>query len=201
NICPRDRYVTALVLVHTAAQHFERRRNIRSTYGSKKLFLPTEVRVVFLVGIVQNLKIQEKIQEEHTQYGDIIQGQFIDTYHNLTNKGIMGFRWILNYCNNVDYVIKVDDDVIFDMWRFLDNLEAFNSTRSMFCTPIYDGQIFRDGKWTVPESQFVGVTNWPWTYCQGFVVIMTGDVIRELFHAAHVTPFLWIDDVYLFGYL
>ncbi|XP_050405722.1 UDP-GalNAc:beta-1,3-N-acetylgalactosaminyltransferase 1-like, partial [Patella vulgata] len=160
-----------------------------------------EVRVVFLLGLVNDTKIQEYIQQEHIKYCDTVQGNFIDSYHNLTHKGVMGLRWITEHCSNVKYVVKVDDDVIFDMWRFLNYLGSFSEGGSILCDVINYGWIFRKGKWELDNEIFSHNWLWPWPYCRGFIVILTGDVIQPLFEAANTTPFIWIDDAYLFGYL
>ncbi|XP_055957205.1 beta-1,3-galactosyltransferase 1 [Patella vulgata] len=198
-LCSDIPTVKALVVVHTAVHHFTRRHNIRSTFGSRDLF--KEVRVVFLLGLVNDVKIQESIQREHIKYGDTVQGNFIDSYHNLTHKGVMGLRWITEHCSNVKYVVKVDDDVIFDMWRFLNYFGSFSKGRSIFCNVIKNGWIFRKGKWKLDNEIFYDRKRWPWPYCPGFVVILSGDVIKPLFEAAYMTPYIWIDDVYLYGYL
>ncbi|KAK6183215.1 hypothetical protein SNE40_010738 [Patella caerulea] len=198
-ICSDIPTVKALVVVHTAAHHFTRRHNIRSTFGSRDLF--KEVRVVFLLGLVNDVKIREFIKQEHIKYGDTVQGNFIDSYHNLTHKGVMGLRWITEHCSNVKYVVKIDDDVIFDMWRFLDYFDPLTIGGNIFCNVEKISLIIRKGKWKLDNQIFSKNWLWPWPYCPGFIVILSGDVIQPLFEAAHMTPFIWIDDAYLFGYL
>ena len=51
---------------------------------------------------------EQKMDEEHKLYGDIVQGSFIENYKNLTLKGIMGLKWVSQYCQEAPFVIKVN---------------------------------------------------------------------------------------------
>ena len=61
-------------------------------------------------------------------------------------------------------------------------------------------KIDRRGKWKVEKTETLNMKNWPVTYCPGYFVIYTGDIIPELYRAVHRTPFLWLDDVYVMGF-
>ncbi|KAK6182283.1 hypothetical protein SNE40_010000 [Patella caerulea] len=202
NICIDIPQVTALVMVHSAIKHFARRENIRTTYASRHLFKPAVIRVIFLLGLPSsNENEQKKIEDEAQMHGDVIQGNFVDTYHDLTHKAVMGLRWISENCRNAKYVIKVDDDAVFDMWKFLTEFPDPGSGKTMWCTVNNNSHIRRFGKWSVRRSQFRGLQRYPWPYCGGFVVVMNGELIPELFHVVQTSPFFWIDDVYVYGVL
>ena len=49
-------------------------------------------------------------------YGDLIQGNFMDTYRNLTYKSIMGHMWVSNFCNQAEFVVKTDDEIYVDIY-------------------------------------------------------------------------------------
>ncbi|KAK6172482.1 hypothetical protein SNE40_016121 [Patella caerulea] len=203
SICCGPTPISAIVVVHTAPGHFERRQNVRETYGSRELFLPIEIRVIFLLGRVTTLEMQNKILRENSQYGDIIQGNFIDAYHNLTLKAVMGLHWVSHFCSKVKYVIKTDDDVMFDMWRFLELVHAKNLyvSNTIYCISRNRDKIPRKGKWALGNDFFKGQKNYPFEYCIGFVIIYSSDVIPALYRASYVVPFLWLDDVYVTGML
>ena len=61
--------------------------------------------------------------------------------------------------------------------------------------------IWRFGKWALPRSVFRTFKVYPFPYCAGPFVVLPGAVIRPLLDAAHVTPAVWIDDVYVYGML
>ncbi|KAK6167358.1 hypothetical protein SNE40_021406 [Patella caerulea] len=201
SICPETTRIMVVILVHTSPDHFIRRQNIRSSFGSRKLFRPVEVRIVFLLGRVKKQETQNLILKEHRTYGDSVQGAFVDDYKNLTYKGVMGLHWVSNFCRNVKYVIKMDDDVAFDMWRFLGHFSSRDFSRTLYCGGGVRGHVRRTGKWSVPENKFRGYKRYPFRYCYGFVVIISSDMISKLYQASSTVPFFWIDDVYLYGML
>ncbi|XP_050390077.1 UDP-GalNAc:beta-1,3-N-acetylgalactosaminyltransferase 1-like [Patella vulgata] len=202
-MCTQSEPVNVIVVVHTAPTHFLQRENIRETYGARKLFLPTEVRVIFLLGRVEDLNLQRGIVDEHNKYGDIIQGDFKDAYHNLTYKAVMGLHWVSHYCPDVEYVIKTDDDVMFDMWRFIKQVYAniLFISRTIYGIARFNDCIPRSGKWTVPSNFLRGYSYYPFQFCIGFVLIISADVIPDLYFASFKVPFFWLDDVYLTGLL
>ena len=50
---------------------------------------------------------QDKLQEETTLHGDIVQEDFTDSYRNLTYKAIMAMKWVSTYCKHATFVLKV----------------------------------------------------------------------------------------------
>ncbi|KAK6168027.1 hypothetical protein SNE40_021934 [Patella caerulea] len=203
SICCGPTPITAIVVVHTAPNHLGLRNKIRATYGSRELFLPIEIRVVFFLGQVKTPGLQNEILREQSQYGDIIQGNFMDVYHNLTFKAVMGLHWVSHFCSKVKYVIKTDDDVMFDMWRFLKLINAKNLyvSKTIYGIINSDGTIFRGGKWAVDKDRFKGQEKYPFKFCNGFVLIYSSDVIPVLYRASYTVPLLWLDDVYVTGML
>ncbi|KAK6167996.1 hypothetical protein SNE40_021908 [Patella caerulea] len=201
NVCPDN--LDIIVVVHTAPDHFIRRQNIRTTYGSSTLFLPVNIRTVFLIGRVKTVEKTVNIMKEHLAYGDIIQGNFIDAYHNLTYKAVMGLHWVSHYCSKVKYVVKVDDDVAFDMWKFLEVFHAHNlhASKSIFCRTTLKGIVPRKGKWAVSKDLLVGYTHFPYPFCHGMVMIYSGDTIPLLYRASYTVSFFWLDDVFVTGML
>ena len=60
--------------------------------------------------------VQASISKEAVQFGDIVQGNFIDTYRNLSTKNIYGNLWVSLFCNNTEIVVKTDDDTFVDLY-------------------------------------------------------------------------------------
>nr|KAG5701061.1 hypothetical protein BaRGS_008782 [Batillaria attramentaria] len=158
-----------------------------------------------LCGSVPNATLQALLEAEHRLYGDTLQGHFHDHYHNLSQKGVMGFNWITHYCPHVRYVFKMDDDAFVDTFKLLNKfLPLFDGKRRAFiCNPWINNTmgILRTGKWKVDDHLFRGLRRYPFTYCSGFAMGITGDLIPSLYQAAFFAPFFWIDDVYLYGIL
>ena len=207
NLCNSVQNLSILIIIHTAPNHFGRRQTIRNTYGNYSFFRPLgNIRVLFLLGTVSDLHVQEHIEEEFYKYSDILQGDFIDAYTNLTLKGVMAYKWIKEKCRNAKAVLKADDDVIINMYKLLmEYLPTFkDKSKTILCNHIRPGTmpIIRDkkSKWYVKENEFKGQKYYP-RYCSGFFVMITNDAIPAIYRSAYLTPFFWVDDVYLYGLL
>lgn len=128
--------VFVLIYVHTSPKNYKRRLSIRETWARRSMF--RDIRLVFMMGKTEDKSINETIQLESNIYGDIVQEDFVDSYKNLTYKGIMAMRWISAYCKQTKYILKVDDDIItntFILLRHLKSLEKYEnfSKKSVMC--------------------------------------------------------------------
>ena len=47
---------------------------------------------------------------------DLVQGNFLDTYYNLTYKSVMGHLWVSEFCRQAELVVKTDDDIYVDLY-------------------------------------------------------------------------------------
>lgn len=205
SLCTSVRNLSVLVIVHTAPDHFERRQTIRETWTNNTYYSHLgSVRVLFLLGRVKSRDIQMKMEQEFKEHGDLLQGDFLDAYKNLTHKGVMGYKWITERCRNTNVILKVDDDVVVNMFKFFTEYmpKYRNKSKQIFCNHIHPGTmlIIRDkrSKWYVDQNHFKGQKFYP-RYCSGFMVMITNDIIPAIYRSATLTPFFWVDDVYLYG--
>ena len=204
NICKGVEGMLLLVMVHSATENFERRQVFRETWENVELFISYNTRVIFLLGKTKNETTQKRITRENGCYGDIVQGDFIDTYLNLTHKAVLGLRWITENCAHARFVVKVDDDVFVNIFKLVSQIIEPNAykSRTIFCDSRRNDIIHRSGhRWGVDSHQFSGMKRWPFPYCAGFFVVITADIIPELYEKAKTSEFLWLDDVYVYGLL
>ena len=80
------------------------------------------VRFVFMMGY--DKEVQDKVKLEAEIYKDIVQEDFIDSYKNLTYKGIMAMKWISEFCPHARYILKVDDDIITNLIMLLRHIKS-----------------------------------------------------------------------------
>ena len=52
-----------------------------------------------------------EIEKEAKTEGDLVQGDFMDSYHNLSYKNVMGKLWASTFCPQAEFVVKSDDDM------------------------------------------------------------------------------------------
>lgn len=206
NMCRKYEKVSVLVMVHTSVGNFWRRKEMRRTWLNSSHYSPENLQVIFLVGTTSNKTATKLLKSENKKYHDIIQGDFVDSYRNLTNKGVMGYRWITENCMNAEIVIKIDDDAFINFFKFFEDFSFLKQRkRFIFCNKINPNSmpIIRQpsSKWFVSEWFYKGRDTYPHTYCSGFVVFISTDLIPALYQAVFTAPFFWVDDFYLFGLL
>lgn len=221
NVCAGDEEIYIIAYVHTAPDHYKRRVVIRQTWGDSSYYNIT-LRVVFVMGRgaaaaadERSRDVQRALEFEAAQYGDIVQEDFLDTYRNLTYKGVAALRWIARYCPRARYVLKTDDDIFvnaFNLLRHLSRLDRRARTPGgdggmsaaaprglLLCLVWYSMTVMREGKWKVSRDEWPD-DSYP-TYCSGSAFLMTTDVAVAMYNVSYEVPFFWVDDFYITGLL
>lgn len=146
-----------VIVVLSSRKNFAQRNLIRQTYGSIRQFNHVHIlAVVFMLGSLDSPYREtvdaNELYSESVQYGDIIMGDFVDTYRNLSRKSIMAYDWLVSYCQAADILVKTDDDVLvniftltkelttwsshlvrsYSFWCFVHSLETFDRNESSF---------------------------------------------------------------------
>ncbi|KAJ1523459.1 hypothetical protein ONE63_001314 [Megalurothrips usitatus] len=193
-----------LVLVHSATAHAEHRRLIRDTWGSWGS-AGRDVLVRFLVGLPATSEEQATLEEEAAAHGDLVQGNFVDAYRNMTYKHVMALKWFATRCPDATYVLKVDDDVLVNTPVLLDfvwrTLSPFGARRLLACSVLTGSLPKRSyrSKWRVSFKEYSRAM-YP-RYCAGWAVLYSPDVAMRLYREMQGEPFFWIDDVLVTGLL
>ena len=203
--CRLSKNLKWIIYVHTAPINQKKRDAIRNTWGNKYLFDNRRTAVIFLVGLPRHKGGQKIIDEEYNRYGDIVQGDFIDDYRNLTYKGILGLQFISSYCSHVPYAIKSDDDVFANIFKIMQlSEERGSNSRFLVCLRWHGMPIRRPATkidyetWWLPNDVLPNKKVFE-PYCAGMGWIFSTNIAKDLVTIAYRTPFLWIDDVYISG--
>ena len=197
--------VFVVALVHSAPHKKTERQDIRNTWGSVRFYSGAVIVPLFLLAKSENTTLQKLVIKESEIYRDIIQGNFIDSYRNLTYKNVMGLHWVRNYCANAKFFLKTDDDTMVDIYHLIHflfqkspdgNLEDF-----LYCSTFKNQgpRRVKGDKWFVSEAQYP-YRKYP-PYCEGFAYVMSSDVTKKLYEASTLVKLYWIDDVYVTGFL
>ena len=90
-----------------------------------------------MAGVTSDRQLQESIAKENEIHHDLVQGDFLDTYRNLSYKNIMGQLWASEFCEQVggdetdevsadwlcvvkaQFILKTDDDQYVDLYEAL----------------------------------------------------------------------------------
>lgn len=192
---------TAL-LVTSHAAHAGTRAAHRRAY-SAALLRSLGVRRVFLLA---RDDAWAAVEAEGRRFGDVVAGGFREAYRNLTSKHLMGLRWAAARCPRVAHVIKMDDDVVADLYRVLSLLRVLAAPGGALLAgyALRGAAPSRDthSKWFVTRAEFPGDA-YP-DFLSGWFYITTPAAARRLVGAAlAVSPsaWFWIDDVFVTGVL
>lgn len=115
----------AVMVVMSYVEHDDLRASHRQALSEESLNALGIARYFLLADIppTERYISQSQIDDESARFGDILQGGFIDAYRNLTYKHMMGLKWVAEQCDMFQFVIKVDDDIVFDVFQLRDYLE------------------------------------------------------------------------------
>ncbi|XP_046358134.2 beta-1,3-galactosyltransferase 5-like [Haliotis rufescens] len=198
----RDGSPDILIFVHSGCDHFAKRQLVRKTWGSVKTVRGLSFRTVFMLGETSNQTLQKVLETESLLRGDIVQGNFADTYKNLTYKHIMSLGWILKECPGIKLIVKLDDDTMLNTYNLVDYFHLPGAKdRLLYCSVYYRQGPLRHNrtKWYVSPSEYP-FQKFP-NYCEGFGYVMSPDVARSLYKASEDARYFWVDDVYVTGIL
>ena len=140
---PQNKYVLMYSTLRKAYEtnfftsiHFrELRDEIRSTWGNACVTTHRSwCYLIFILGQIANPSdnLQEDIEDESNQYGDILQESFLDSYNNLTIKSIHILKYFVKMTNGVGnkYLLKTDDDSFIHLETLWDLAKFRLNTRS-----------------------------------------------------------------------
>lgn len=114
--------VKILFCVKSSIRNFKKRHVLRNTWLSP-IKISKKYKFVFVLGRPQytHTQISKFLSYEMNTFQDVVQGNFIDSYHNITLKSIFILSWARRYCPQAENVMSVDDDTFVN----LENLERF----------------------------------------------------------------------------
>lgn len=188
-----------LILIHSAPLNWNKRNVIRETWGRED----SRSRVIFMLGTVNSTRLQHRLEQENYMFGDIVQGNFVDAYRNMTYKHVMALKWLSYYCPEAKYLLKADDDVFVhtpNLYEYLQDPTTHNRN-FLFCSRLENARVSRSyrSKWRVHMDEYPG-RYYP-TYCPGFSIVYSTDTAFTLYKEAQRMPYFWIDDVHITGTL
>ncbi|CAC5397923.1 B3GALT1 [Mytilus coruscus] len=141
------------------------------------------------------------IEHESLVHQDTVQGYFMDTYHNLTYKGVMGLKRITEHCRNAEFVAKIEYDVFMNFFKIFESLKFIQEVKKYIACNRLDANtkpIQRGINKDVHKDEFKRLNIYLYTSCSGFAVFMSNDLMPMLYKAALISLFFWVSDFYLF---
>jgi len=194
-----------VVGIHTTPEQSDRRKLLRETWANVSLFRQNVFQRFFVMGRASDG--QESIQAEFEQYRDIVQGDFVDVTRNATLKGLLALRYVARHCTNAKYYIKSNDDTFLDIFSMMQMFESAAAYQATVICPLWKDNtmpILRKPadcmQWCVADDELPGRTHFP-QYCASVAFALSRELVSALYTASLLTPYFWIDDVYITGLL
>lgn len=186
------------------------RNLIRQTYGSLRNINNVQIlAVVFMLGSADapgaNTDIV-KLDAEWVKFGDIIMGDLVDTYRNLSRKTIMAYNWLTSFCHEADLVVKTDDDVLVDIFKLTDELGKWTpnvlKSFNFWCAVHWTEEIDRNEKsiYYVSYEEYAG-TKIP-KHCAGVGYVTPMCMIHRIANEiskSYLGPICSHEDVFMTG--
>ncbi|OCT91297.1 hypothetical protein XELAEV_18014348mg [Xenopus laevis] len=187
-----------VLLVTTTYKQKEARNAIRQTWGKERQIGDLLISTYFLLGASANVTIQEELIEESDTYNDIIQGDFRDTYYNLTLKTMMGIEWICAHCPQTKFVMKTDSDMFVNTGYLVELLVKKNQTTNFVTGSLRPDDVpIRNihSKWYISETEYP-LDQYP-PFCSGTGYVFSVDVAQKIQNVSTTVPFFKLEDVYV----
>ena len=199
-----------IIYIYNLIDGVKARKIIRETYANKSILDDTNMRVLFVMGLRNgNDTFPPSLIEEGRKYNDILVANFTDSYMNLTTKGISALKFISEYCQNVTWIMKADDDVVIDLRSIRKRLDKWSESKKSKTAPPIFGKVYRRAvpkicprfpKWCIHKKRKIRfyptyVVGVGYVFSQKLVLPMLNQVNRTE-HYRNLT-----DDVYMTGYL
>ena len=141
------------------------------------------------------------VAAEARRYGDLIVGDFLDSYRNLTRKTLLGLSWASRHCAATRFVVKVDQDTLVDFPRLLDFLLRHEPRlRHAVVGKLYfDSRRLSAGKWRVGPEEYP-FSRYP-TFAGGPCYLLSTAAVAGLVNVSRFLPPLAMEDVQVTGVL
>lgn len=191
-----------LLVVPVAPGGRAARDTIRRTWGSQKQVLGQPVETLFMLGLSGGADAappQEELWRESRLHRDLIQSDFLDSYHNLTIKTMMILEWVASNCLHTTYVMKVDSDVFLQVENLMRLLLDPGTATENYMTGLvsWHNSVLRNpfSKYYMPRD-VVPEPIYP-PYPLGMSYVMSMDLPAKILQVStHIKP-VFIEDVYL----
>ncbi|KAL3877901.1 hypothetical protein ACJMK2_035544 [Sinanodonta woodiana] len=208
HICTNSTFL--LILIPSIIENVDIRNSIRRTWGSVCTASSMKTHSMFmnvskLAFIVGNKSVSghlnQLLREEHAVHGDIVQADFNDTFYNLTRKMLIAFNWVNEFCTNVQYILKADEDAFVHIPRLLMFLRSQKHDKNgvMYGYKYGSSRVSRFGKYKVSEDEFPRQYFPP--YLSGTSYVISSDIILQLVTLAEYTPYCPVEDAFITGIL
>lgn len=189
------------VLIKSRVDGRKSRDVLRKTWV--KSLTKNNYRHLFLLGScasINSTSCEKEVRKEQSDYGDLLQGDFVDAYENNTIKMTMAFQYITEQClphSSVLYLLLIDDDYALNVRK----LESYLiETAKKF--DLYAGYVWKKSR---PfrihfHKHYMSLDQYPYSHYPPFVsagaMLLTSDVVKKFYIVSKFSKYYPFDDVF-----
>ena len=190
-----------VIIVVSTGRNFEARKAIRTSWGkSTAESAQDSFQLFFVVGCDE--VSDERVEKEAQKYGDILRGNFLDTYvqnelH--TVKILLGLKWATSMCNP-QYILKVNPESFVNVHETIKWLQSLSEASGLVLKHkegLYSGychsgvKVVRNAQspYFIPENQWS--EDFLPVYGSGIGVVLSRDVAEKMVQIAREVIVLW----------
>ncbi|ETN85896.1 N-acetyllactosaminide 3-alpha-galactosyltransferase [Necator americanus] len=140
--------------------------------------------VIFPIGSLRDFNETTRLVEEINLFDDILQGDYLDSYRNLTMKTLSALRFAAVAYPKVDSILKIDDDVAWNVPLVTNYIKSrvLPNSISYVTYDEYPGESY-------PE------------YCFGVAYVLHRTAVLPMLSVLPQMKYFWIDDVFVTGFM
>lgn len=206
-VCQRVKPLLGIIIVTSYVGHDDVRSAHRKGISQSELQQLGLARIFLLaaIPISERFITQNAVISEHRRYGDLLQGNFLENYRNLTYKHVMGLKWAAQSCAHAKFIIKIDDDSVYDVLRVAQYLR--DHEQELHTQNFLAGYVFNHQKPIRLEADKHFVTLAEYSedefpkYLSGWLYLTNPQTARIIVTQSEKKRFFWIDDTYVTGIL
>ncbi|XP_056421280.1 lactosylceramide 1,3-N-acetyl-beta-D-glucosaminyltransferase [Hyla sarda] len=200
--------VLLLLFVKTSPENRRRRDAIRRTWGNEDYIRSqynANMKVVFALGVdrdpAKRTLLQKQLESENKVYNDLVQQDFLDTFHNLTLKFLLQFGWVNANCPNAKFIMTADDDIFIHTPNLVSYLKGLDriGVQNFWIGRVHRGSPpvrNKNSKYYVPYEMYQW-SSYP-DYTAGAAYVISQDVAAKVYKASQtLNTSLYIDDVFM----
>jgi len=183
-----------LIGLKTAPGGKQRRASIRHSWGNVTHYKNYPAQVIFLLGMT---KLEELEKDD-----DLLVGDFVDSFHNLTYKDSLFLTWLKHECPSATYAFKGDDDTLVNPFELEKLVQEEDERQATLTKPMGSvfGSLMKNQPVNRDKSKY-GDKLWPSnhypTYVSGGGFLMNRMAAMALQYYIKITPKIDIDDAFI----
>lgn len=207
----KPKEIFLFIFVTTTPKAIEKRNFIRNSWGNIHEATTTNtnmtesdstdviakaVYVFFMLGLTGNETRDQAIDEEASEYGDIIRTFEKESYRNIVYKVWFSFDWATHY--KPKYIIKVDDDVYLHLPRFFTWITRTKLPKKLYAGYVhYRAYVIRNPRdeHYVSKAEYRG-RFYP-EYCAGPCYVFSGNLLDKFVKLSKEFRKFRVEDAYL----